>query len=88
MSAGKFEKIFAHFWFDCPVCSGRRDTKQNLPESEVAVMYTGQKYTRADVISLLFVISALSKRIATRMQMADEKGGSHVKDERLIPDFG
>lgn len=51
-------------------------------------MYTGQKYTRADVISLLFVISALSKRIATRMQMADEKGGSLVKDERLIPDFG
>ena len=61
---------------------------KNLPESEVAVMYTGQKYTRADVISLLLVISALSKRIAARMQMADEKGGGHVKDERLIPDFG
>ena len=70
------------------LCVLEGDTKQNLPESEVSVMYTGQKYTRADVISLLLVISALSKRIATRMQMADEKGGNHVKDERLIPDFG
>ena len=34
-------------------------------------MYTGQKYTRADVISLLLVISALSKRIAIRMQMVE-----------------
>ena len=61
----------------------------NLPESEVAVMNTGQRYTRADVISLMLVISVLSKRIATRMQMADEEGGGdHVKDERLIPNFG
>ena len=51
-------------------------------------MYTGHRYTREDVIAMLLVISALSKRIATRMQMADEKGGGHVKDERLIPDFG
>ncbi len=51
-------------------------------------MDTGQRYTRDDVISFLLVISALSKRIATRMRMADQKGGSHVKDERLIPDFG
>jgi len=53
---------------------------------------TGQ-YTRADVISLLQVISVLSDRIACRMQMAgpsdNRKGGTrHVKDERLISNVG
>ncbi len=44
-------------------------------------MYTGHRYTRDDVISFLLVISALSKRIVSRMQMADQKGGCHVKDK-------
>jgi hypothetical protein len=53
---------------------------------------TGQ-YTRADVISLLQVISVLSRRIACRMQMAEaperEKGGTrYVKDKRLISRLG
>lgn len=51
-------------------------------------MDTGQRYTREDVISLLLVISALSKRIAIRMRLIDQKGDGHVKDERFIPDFG
>lgn len=88
MAARKFLKIFAHFLQDCPVCSGRKQTNSNLPESEVAVMNKSHKYTREDVIAMLLVISALSKRIATRMQMTSKRGGSHVKNERLIPDFG
>lgn len=51
-------------------------------------MNKSHKYTREDVIAMLLVISALSKRIATRMQMTSKRGGSHVKNERLIPDFG
>ena len=53
---------------------------------------TGQ-YTRADVISLLQMISILSDRIACRMKMtglADNREGGthHVKDERLISNVG
>ena len=51
-------------------------------------METGRKYTRADVISLLLVVSALSKRIAVKMMMVEEEGGNYGKNERLIPDIG
>lgn len=52
-----------------------------------------EQYTRADVISLLQVISILSDRIACRMQMTElsdnRKGGTRdVKDERLISNVG
>lgn len=38
-------------------------------------------YTREDVISLLLVVSALSKSIATKMQMMDGGGDKDGKDE-------
>lgn len=38
-------------------------------------------YTREDVISLLLVVSALSKSIATKMQLMGGGGDSDVEDE-------
>lgn len=38
-------------------------------------------YTREDVISLLLVVSALSKSIATKMQMMDGGGDKDGEDE-------
>ena len=38
-------------------------------------------YTREDVISLLLVVSALSKSIAMKMQMTDGGGDKDGKDE-------
>lgn len=74
------------------MCFGRDEEEQVLPERQVSNMTrnTGW-YTRADVISLLQVISILSDRIACRMRMTEapaQKGGNHVKDERLISNVG
>lgn len=97
MAAGNFKNVFAHFGRNCPVCFERNANIQVLSESEVVFMRTmatdtGQ-YTKADVISLLQVISVLSKRIARRMQMTEAanigKGGKHyVQDEWLISRIG